>query len=331
MPTFKITFDDGTSQNITANSAQEAQMIAQSGAQQMPDGSLWKQGPRGGLTKVSAPITARGVDPTNPLYSSGGAIGGLSSSERADLTKVRQAARGANSAIADANRFIALNQKTVTGGIQDRWTFTGIPQFKEAINPNIQEMTTITNRLTPAQREAGSGAMSDRDVEMYRASVLNRGNEGPVNQAIAARLKAGAARERDYAAFLDEYAKVNGTLAGAQERWDNFSNEHPLYDYKTGTVRSGVPSWRQYFGVQQQPRQATRSNQPATTTRTNSKPRVTYTPAQMQAVRSIQGGPRGTAGSRTNPKMVMNKAQFDKLPAGTWYIDDGGYYGQKGR
>lgn len=320
MPTFKITFDDGTSQNITANSAQEAQMIAQTGAQQMPDGSLWKQGPRGGLTKVSAPTTARGIDPTNPLYSQGGAVGGLSSSERGDLTKVRDAARGANSAIADANRFISLNQKTNTGGIQNNvW---GLKDANKVLNPNIQEMTAITNRLTPAQREAGSGAMSDRDVEMYRSSVLNPGNEGPVNQAISARLKAGASRQRDYAAFLDEFAKVNGTLAGAQEKWDAYSNEHPLYDYERGSIRSGVPSWRQYFGVQQA-KPAARQTQAA------SKPRQSFTPAQMQALKAIPGGPRGPGRSRTNPTLINGQAQFDRLPRGAYFIDEDGKLDRK--
>jgi hypothetical protein len=59
--------------------------------------------------------------------------------------------------------------------------------------------------------------------------------------------------------------------------------------------------------------------------------RVQYTPEQMAVVRSIQGGPRGAGGTQTNPTMVMNKAQFDKLPTGTWFIDNFGNYEQKVR
>lgn len=295
------------------------------GARQLPNGQIVRYGPKGGMNVLGKATIAAGSNTQSPLFMGQGAVDGLSSAERGDLTKVREAARGANSAIADANRFISLNQRTSTGGIQNN--FPLLSDVTRAFTPDIQEMTSITNRLTPAQREAGSGAMSDRDVEMYRSSVLNPSNEGPVNQAVAARLKAGATRQRDYAAFLDEYAKVNGTLAGAQEKWDNYSNEHPLYDYKSGTVRSGVPTWRQYFGVQQQPRQAARPNQPTTPT----KGRVSYTPAQMQAVRSIPGGPRGAGGSRTNPTMISTQAQYNRLPVGAWYIDHLGNYEQKVR
>ena len=59
--------------------------------------------------------------------------------------------------------------------------------------------------------------------------------------------------------------------------------------------------------------------------------RAKYTPEQIAAVRSIQGGPRGAGGTQTNPTMIMNKAQFDKLPVGTWFIDNFGNYEQKVR
>jgi hypothetical protein len=59
--------------------------------------------------------------------------------------------------------------------------------------------------------------------------------------------------------------------------------------------------------------------------------RVQYTPQQMAAVRSIQGGPRGAGGTQTNPTMVMNAQQYARLPIGTWYIDEDGVLDQKGR
>jgi hypothetical protein len=59
--------------------------------------------------------------------------------------------------------------------------------------------------------------------------------------------------------------------------------------------------------------------------------RVQYTPQQMAAVRSIQGGPRGAGGTQTNPTMVMNAQQYARLPVGTWYIDEDGVLDQKGR
>jgi hypothetical protein len=58
--------------------------------------------------------------------------------------------------------------------------------------------------------------------------------------------------------------------------------------------------------------------------------RVQYTPQQMAVVRSIQGGPRGAGGTQTNPTMIMNGQQYDRLPKGAWYIAENGYFAQKG-
>jgi hypothetical protein len=58
--------------------------------------------------------------------------------------------------------------------------------------------------------------------------------------------------------------------------------------------------------------------------------RAQYTPEQMVAVRSIQGGPRGAGGTQTNPTMVMNAQQYARLPKGAWYIAENGYFAQKG-
>jgi hypothetical protein len=66
-------------------------------------------------------------------------------------------------------------------------------------------------------------------------------------------------------------------------------------------------------------------------TRVKPAKRAQYTPKQMTAVRSIQGGPRGAGGTQTNPTMVMNAQQYARLPVGTWYIDEDGVLDQKGR
>lgn len=293
------------------------------GTQVLPNGAVVARGPRGGIKVLREATIASGADQSNPLFVGQGAVGGLSGKERDSLVNNRDAAQLAEQRINELNRFEAVNLRANTGGWTD--VASALPVVRELV-PNNVELRSITNKIAPTLRGAGSGAMSDKDLETFKTSIPNVGFEGPTNQNVAARLKAGSQRERDYAAFMDEFARVNGTTFGAQEKWDAYKNDHPLYDYEKGTVRTGVPSWRQYFGVQQQPRQATRPNQPATT-----KAKVTYTPQQMQAVRSIPGGPRGSAGSRTNPKMISTQAQYNKLPVGAWYIDHLGNYEQKVR
>lgn len=293
------------------------------GARELPNGQVVRYGPRGGMTVLRPATTAAGADPNNPLFVGQGAVGSLSSKERDSLVGARDNAQAAGDRLSELSRFEAINQRAFTGGIQD--PISAIPGLR-AFTPNNVEMRAITNKIAPTLRQANSGAMSDKDLETFKTSIPNVGATGPTNQAIGARLRAGSMRERDYAAFMDEFARVNGTTFGAQEKWDEYKTIHPLYDPKSGAVRSGVPSWRQYFGMTKPPRGGPGQGQNPT-----QKPRVQYTPQQMRAVRSIQGGPRGAGGSRTNPTMVMTQAQYNKLPVGAWYIDDEGNFEQKRR
>lgn len=60
--------------------------------------------------------------------------------------------------------------------------------------------------------------------------------------------------------------------------------------------------------------------------------RSDFTDAQIAALERVPGGrPGGQVGSRTNPRMIKSEREYRSLPNGAWYIDDGGFYGQKGR
>ncbi|MDP1873632.1 hypothetical protein [Phenylobacterium sp.] len=170
----------------------------------------------------------------------------LEPQERTQLKEARQRAQTATGTINQLDRFMTVNRETPTG------EFGGLPivrNVRAMFDPNVAEMNSIVERLTPAQREPGSGVMSDADIKMYRASVVGVDKPGPANTRISALGKAGASRERDYAAYLDYYAKVNGTLNGAQEQWDAYAAAEPVYDPTAGTVRKATP-WRQYFGIE---------------------------------------------------------------------------------
>jgi hypothetical protein len=208
-----------------------------------PDGTVIKM-PDGSMR------VKRGAEwlPTGKLYSGPGPK--LETAEAKQLSEARLRAEAAEGTINDQARFSALNRKTGTGGQYAIPLGVGnlFAGAAGVFNPELREMNSITERLTPTQRAVGSGPMSDADVNMYRKSVIGPGNEGNTNRAIGARMKAGATRERDYAAFLDYYAKVNGTLNGAQEAWDGYKTSNPIYDPETATVRKTQP-WRAYFGL----------------------------------------------------------------------------------
>lgn len=66
-------------------------------------------------------------------------------------------------------------------------------------------------------------------------------------------LEAGTRRQRDYVAFMEQYAKDNGNLLGAQEEWDTYAAAVPMFEQSTNgniTVLQGTP-WRQFFNMEQ--------------------------------------------------------------------------------
>lgn len=164
-----------------------------------------------------------------------------------DLLKLDASAKDAQGREADAARFLALNKQKGTGFLPGM--FGGAPAA--AFSPRYAEMRAITEKMTPQMREAGSGAMSDRDVQMYRTSTMSLDKPGPTNAALSKAMQAGAQREQDYNAFRNEWARRNNTLVGSQEAWQAYADSNPLF----GTGGDGLTSvnqtkpWREWFGL----------------------------------------------------------------------------------
>lgn len=140
----------------------------------------------------------------------------LSAQEAAQLRAAREAAQSGSAAARDAQRFMEINQQVGTGEI---WSIPLASEIRGAFDPRFASMQALTNRMAPMQRQAGSGATSDKDVALFKRSVPNPDFTGPTNAMIAGRIKDEAQRAQGYAAFLDEYAATNGTLLGAEAAW----------------------------------------------------------------------------------------------------------------
>ena len=159
-----------------------------------------------------------------PQQGGGGMARRLSSQDQAYLSDQRTAAQQAADAERASQRFLELNQKQGTGQI---FAVPGISEITGAFNPAMSEMEALTNRMAPALRQPGSGAMSDKDVAMFKKSIPNPNFPGPTNQRLAQGISQGAQRQRDYVSFLDRYAADKGTLIGAQEAWDRSQRKAP--------------------------------------------------------------------------------------------------------
>jgi hypothetical protein len=175
----------------------------------------------------------------------------LEKTDLAQLQAARQQVDRARGLAADAERYKRLNENVSTGGF-DEWGVLGT--ISKMGSGTKQEMDAISEQMTPRLREAGSGAMSDADVQMYRSSLPSLSKYGTVNSALARVHKSAAQRQADYSAFLDYYAQRNGSLLGAGEAWDAYAIDNPMFDVgkvngQSTTILRRTTPWRQWFGV----------------------------------------------------------------------------------
>lgn len=246
------------------------------------------------IIQAAGPAATEVADPNAPgaQFMRTDAPPKISATDQKYLTTQRQSAQTAQGMARDAERFAKLNERKYTGGVQ---TMPFLRNLLGAADTGVGEMMAITEKLTPQMREAGSGAMSDRDVAMYKASTLDVGKPGPTNAALSRVVQAGAKRQGDYAAFLEEWAGRRGSVLGAQEAWSAYAEANPLFDNSNGLtqLRQTTP-WRQWFGVQRggqaQPARGGGGARPAATGRP-AKPVKQMSNAELMALaRQAAGG-----------------------------------------
>jgi hypothetical protein len=99
---------------------------------------------------------------------------------RKRLSDLQSSIANSGQTMDDLNEFGRLNRENSTGSLWQQIT-PDKPLFRTG--PSM-EMAAIQSRLAPAQREAGSGASSDRDVAMFLRGLPSLENEGNTNRGI---------------------------------------------------------------------------------------------------------------------------------------------------
>ncbi len=247
------------------------------GMARQADGSLWTApGPRGGAPRR---------------------VGGLTQGQSREIGTARQEAALVDPATSDLLRFRNLQQQQPTGGLM------GLPfvgSVMGAIDPQVAEMNEIQARLAPAQRQAGSGTMSDRDLALFLQSVPGVARPRQSNEAIIDRGLQEGGRRIERARFLENYGRQYGTLDGSTEAWGRQYNPPPN--------RPGEPI-----------------------ARANTEP----TPAQrqwnIQATRAGTRNREAPIGSRQNPRFVPEGLDVSTIPESNWIVTPSGQLVQAGR
>ena len=75
----------------------------------------------------------------------------------------------------------------------------------------------------------GEGALSDTERKMFEKSSISLGNPTATNQQIIGVTKEVAKRAIDHNEYLERYFGANKTLMGAEESWNRYLNNNPLF------------------------------------------------------------------------------------------------------
>lgn len=153
-----------------------------------------------------------------------------------------------SSASQNANRFGALQETQKTGGMLG---FEWWRAIRTPFDTELSEMERINATLAPLQRQAGSGAMSDKDLAVFQRSIVSVVHAPEANKSYIAITNAAARRAADYESFMQEYRAMYGpgSLADGQRLWRQYSSQERLFN-DDGSPRQNVRSWREFFGME---------------------------------------------------------------------------------
>jgi len=149
----------------------------------------------------------------------------------------------------EAQRFMELNAKKGTGGVSDKFA---PGQFIQSFGNDYAEMQSITSRLVPGMREAGSGSTSDFDAKMFQRGTVGVDKPKETNDVIAQGYISKAKLAQDYADFRATYLEQNGTLQGANKHWSDYVNSNPIFDkayHEVPRLNDKRVPWRDYFAA----------------------------------------------------------------------------------
>lgn len=181
----------------------------------------------------------------------------LTAQERQSLSEAQAEAGRYAQMMPDLDRFEQLNTEVPTGSLSHRFGIWAgdMPRVlgidSNGPGPNgdtsmmMDEMRSITDRLTPAQRAPGSGSSSNLDVGMFRSGLPNIGRRGPANSDIISGYRRQGRDAQDRAEFMDWYWPRSGSLQGAEEAYAQ---------YRAARQQDPSLTWRRFFGADTQTR-----------------------------------------------------------------------------
>lgn len=154
---------------------------------------------------------------------------------------------------------------TAEAGLSQLGKTGGAPGFNKAYDwvaanlgdseaSNRRTGRTLLESVGPAvikmSKTAGSGAMSDIEMQNYLKAGPTEDKSTEANYALIQKMKNVASLNEDYADFLEAYKAANdGSIAGADRKWNEYKKTFPMFD-KSGSefvLNTNRPKWQDYF------------------------------------------------------------------------------------
>lgn len=183
-----------------------------------------------------------------------GMAGQLNAQEQASLDDARGAATNAIGTLDTLNQFQNVNEgRGVKGQNTGGIIGSALNYLTQGFDPEVQRLSALTATIAPSKRQPGSGTTSDRDLSLYLKGTPSIYKPKETNVEIIEDGRREAVRRQQKAAFLDEWARKYGTLAGSEEAFLKVvgagTRQSPLSAKEAGD-RSAIPRGAYYRDLQ---------------------------------------------------------------------------------
>lgn len=202
--------------------------------------------------EASAQLPAPSNDPTAALPPAlrGKAQAAELAAANSELRKDRESLTETLKVAEAARRFGELLEIQETGGVLRN--LPGAQSVEGAFDPEIKEMASIIDRITPLMRQGLPGAASERDTAMFRGAAFGTDKDPQTNRNLIQGFQTSAQIAQDRIAYRDAYVSQNGFLRGSEESWLEYLEANPIFD-PNSDVRSPQlnprrQSWQEFFG-----------------------------------------------------------------------------------
>jgi hypothetical protein len=178
------------------------------------------------IAQAGASRTSVNVSPGERAFDKG--VGEFQAKAFGEMAAEGGIAKGDIAVIGELEQRLANTPGGILGGLQALGNSLGVPIGKGA--RDAQAANAIIARLVPSQRMAGSGPMSDRDVQLFKDSLPQLINSPEGNAMIISTMRAMAQFKMDQGRIAA--AAMNGQLTRQQAQEAVMNLPDPLAQFK---------------------------------------------------------------------------------------------------